>query len=700
MSGARKSALALVAVALAGVLAGCTTQTGDEGQPTSDVQVSVPASTPAQTRAVEPADFELWAEAAIAWAQNRLGSRHWYELCLRFAANAFMQKGGPPAEVPEGTWTSALDACNGDEDYDLVLQDYDSWANAPRGVLVFFGETNDNQFGHVGIHLGDGTIVHSYGKVRIDKIEQAEELGEGNLIGSYLGWAYPPERWRPSGSTSTTASADVESHDEDTDFSLELLRNSGLFHERGSGEVCGRTNISTMGTIREVVGRVVTIARDGDSLSAHIGTEVTLYGTRGVIDNPTFDDLKPGVNVQVVFTVLSERPLLVEASFVKFTGGASAKAKKSESSVHITVPTPERENRPVTFRDANLEAVIREAIGKPSGAIHESDLRPLKSLNAADKGISNLSGLEHCVRLTNLYLDKNEISDISPLANLHYLIGVSLGGNRIKDVSPLAAGSVCMMNLWIGNNQISDISPLAKLTRLQWLTLHGNQITDISALANLTLLGSLSLWGNRIVDGSPLANLVWLSDVNLAFNQISDIFALAASGYLSNGAKLNLQGNPLSTKSIDAFIPQLKARGVHVEFTVSGQRSEWSESGTSDAEQPAPPAVAPLLLSPADGVVLDNGRTDRRDEIIWDFDWSDFPGATRYHLYVIGGSATFPVISNRDIKVSSYHHVSRGGYIIDRNRYGWTWRVRAMVGGRWSEWSQARTFDVEPVNAD
>lgn len=158
-----------------------------------------PAPAPAPTPTSEPADFELWAEAAISWAQNNLGSRHWYELCLRFVANAFMQQGDPPAEIPEGTWTSALDAVNGDEDFDLVLKDPDRWENAPRGALIFFGKTKENQFGHVGIYLGDGRMIHSYGKVRIDDVEQIGKLDQGRLIGSYMGWAYPPARWRPRG---------------------------------------------------------------------------------------------------------------------------------------------------------------------------------------------------------------------------------------------------------------------------------------------------------------------------------------------------------------------------------------------------------------------------------------------------------------------------------------------------------------------
>lgn len=162
------------------------------------ISISLEVRTEESAPVPAPVDFESWAEAAIAWAESNLEeSEHWYKLCLRFVANAFMQQGSPPAEVPEGTWASAWDAVNGDQDFDLTLQDSDNWRNAPRGALIFFGQTDDNRGGHVGIYLGDGRIIHAYGKVRIDSMEQVRNLDDGKLIGSYIGWAYPPERWRP-----------------------------------------------------------------------------------------------------------------------------------------------------------------------------------------------------------------------------------------------------------------------------------------------------------------------------------------------------------------------------------------------------------------------------------------------------------------------------------------------------------------------
>jgi len=150
-------------------------------------------------------ESDPWAEAAIDWAESHVGSDHWYQLCLRFAANAFVQYGSPPLEVPEGTWTSAWDAINRDEEFDLVLHDPGNWRNAPRGALVFFGQTSANTEGHVGLCLGDGEMIHAYGIVRINGIGEAGNLDGGRLIGSYIGWAYPPDRWRTGNSVSTVS---------------------------------------------------------------------------------------------------------------------------------------------------------------------------------------------------------------------------------------------------------------------------------------------------------------------------------------------------------------------------------------------------------------------------------------------------------------------------------------------------------------
>ena len=195
----------------------------------------------------------------------------------------------------------------------------------------------------------------------------------------------------------------------------------------------------------------------------------------------------------------------------------------------------------VTFADPNLEAAIREAIGKPAGHIYESDLLGLTSFNATQRDIMNLSGIEYCTNLTSLGLWENQISDITPLANLTNLTWLYLGANPIGDISSLAnLANLTTLGLW--DNQISDISPLANLTNLTWLNVGANQISDTSPLAGLTGLTTLWLHNNPLTNISPLADLINLTGLDLELTQISDIAPLAK---LTNLTWLFFWGSPI-----------------------------------------------------------------------------------------------------------------------------------------------------------
>jgi Leucine-rich repeat (LRR) protein len=261
------------------------------------------------------------------------------------------------------------------------------------------------------------------------------------------------------------------------------------------------------------------------------------------------------------------------------------------------------------FPGPNLEAAIREAVGKPEGAIGTSDLEGLTTLNASERDITDLTGLEYCHDLTELDLSDNQISDvsslsgltsltrlrlgynqiddISPLSNLTSLTNLSVYGNQISDITPVHnLTSLTGLNLY--NNQIGDISTISNLTSLTWVDLGGNQISDISIISNLTSLIQLFLWSNNIsditplatvtsltelrLDGnqigniSPLANLANLTELNLHNNLIVDILSLVDNEGLSEGDYIDLRGNPLSSESLCTLIPQLEARGVTVQY--------------------------------------------------------------------------------------------------------------------------------------
>ena len=263
----------------------------------------------------------------------------------------------------------------------------------------------------------------------------------------------------------------------------------------------------------------------------------------------------------------------------------------------------------VDIPDAALRRTLEEALGKEQDApITRGDMASLNDLTI-DGGVDQLTGLEHAINLvylvcqsggvsdlvplaglealTTLSLGDNDIADITPLAELRSLTWLGLGNNAISDIDPLAelrsltslglwsnavsdidplGGLISLSTLYLDNNDISDIDPLAELRSLSWLGLGNNAISDVDPLAELRSLSWLNLGGNAIADIAPLARLISLRELYLTRNGISDIAPLVANDGLGSGDTLALEGNLLSSRSLDNDIPVLQERGVEVTF--------------------------------------------------------------------------------------------------------------------------------------
>lgn len=124
---------------------------------------------------------------------------------------------------------------------------------------------------------------------------------------------------------------------------------------------------------------------------------------------------------------------------------------------------------------------------------------------------------------------------------------------------------------------------------------------------------------------------------------------------------------------------------------------------------PSPDRPAPKLISPEDKAVMDNGRRDGFDNLIWDFAWSDVLRAKSYRIYVNKIQQKtpnrYPLINNSTTAVSfRYELGSPNGGDLDRagitDLSRWTWKVRAEYDEGWGDWSEERTFELEPLNTD
>ena len=218
----------------------------------------------------------------------------------------------------------------------------------------------------------------------------------------------------------------------------------------------------------------------------------------------------------------------------------------------------------VEMPDPNLKQAVRETLALSNEIpLTQPEMLRLKTLDARDRQIADLTGLEYATNLIRITLPDNEISDLTPLARLMRLEYLWFWGNPISDLFPLM-NLTALKRIDLAGGQISDISPLANLTQLTSINLRYNHIEDISALTNLNQLTELRLNSNRIVDVSPLANLTLLERLEIHNNSIVDIQPLAN---LENLMDLKIADNPirdfspllgLNLKNVDIDIHMLQ----------------------------------------------------------------------------------------------------------------------------------------------
>ena len=160
--------------------------------------------------------------------------------------------------------------------------------------------------------------------------------------------------------------------------------------------------------------------------------------------------------------------------------------------------------------DAGLAAAVRETLELLSWQfITEATLQELTTLDARERNISDLTGLEHATNLTELALYINNVSDLTPLSGLTSLTALKVSRNAVVDVGPLS-GLTTLEELHLNDNAVEDVTPLAGLTNLSVLRLRNNAIVDVTPLIGLANLQELLLSGN------PLSASTVIPDVGLA----------------------------------------------------------------------------------------------------------------------------------------------------------------------------------------
>ncbi len=242
----------------------------------------------------------------------------------------------------------------------------------------------------------------------------------------------------------------------------------------------------------------------------------------------------------------------------------------------------------ITIPDPNLASAVRESLGlSPGDTITQINMLRLTRF-VVQRPITDLTGLEHAIRLRVLFLEPNQIQDITPISKmkelkflvikennisniqpiseLAYLQDLVIRENNIIDITPIASLRD-LVDLAILDNPVSDLTPISSLTNLhdlalynlpvsdistvRWgelvnlerLRIHNSPLSDITPISSLTNIKYLYMQENNIVDISPLSELKELQYLSIVLNQITDITPITTLKNLSN---LELRRNQIS----------------------------------------------------------------------------------------------------------------------------------------------------------
>jgi formylglycine-generating enzyme required for sulfatase activity len=229
----------------------------------------------------------------------------------------------------------------------------------------------------------------------------------------------------------------------------------------------------------------------------------------------------------------------------------------------------------ISIPDPGLNAAIREELQKPNGPLTQTDMLVLTNLNARNRNVSSLAGLEAAHNLASLDLQINRLTNfslpteltklttldvsINPLTNfflpngLTNLASLTLESAGLTNLT-LPSGLIRLNNLDLENNQLTSFNQLSNLTSLITLDLGFNSFTSFSFPAGLTNLSTFYFAGNPLTNATLAPGLVGMTELNLSQNLLTS-FTLPAG--MTNLIELDLFFNQLTNVTLPADLRNL-----------------------------------------------------------------------------------------------------------------------------------------------
>ncbi|GAA0972244.1 hypothetical protein [Nocardiopsis tropica] len=126
-------------------------------------------------------DWQVCADNAVTWARQHLGSTAYASRCLAFVEDAYERSNH--VEIFGGDFAG---------ESARIYAARENTGVPPTGAFAFYDSTGElfgrrQDWGHVGLCVGDGRVVHAWDRVRIDHYLDIPDLA------APPGW--DPPRW-------------------------------------------------------------------------------------------------------------------------------------------------------------------------------------------------------------------------------------------------------------------------------------------------------------------------------------------------------------------------------------------------------------------------------------------------------------------------------------------------------------------------
>ena len=207
----------------------------------------------------------------------------------------------------------------------------------------------------------------------------------------------------------------------------------------------------------------------------------------------------------------------------------------------------------VSIPDPGLNAAIRDALGKPVGPLTQQDMLSLTNLNARNRNVSSIVGLEAAHNLVALDLQINHLTNVTLLSALTNLSTLDLSVNPLTNFT-LPSGLTNLTSLIIESAGLTNLTLPASLAKLNNLDLENNQFASFNLPSNLTSLIALDLGFNLLTNFSLPGGLTNLTTFYFAGNPLTSVILPPG---LVGMTELNLSQGLLTSLTLPAGMTNL-----------------------------------------------------------------------------------------------------------------------------------------------